>query len=331
MSAAWPALLASRPAATLAPADAGLVLTPLPGLASLQISGPEACKFLQGQCTTDFRDVEQGLVLPGAICSLKGRVLFTYRAILAGDTVHLVLPQDQLTDAHAHLKKFSIFSKVALSADAEAPLLLGVRGHNAATALAILATELPIQGRSVVSPAGISIAALPDADRYLLIIPPAQAKEVLEKLLTLPAIIASESDWQLADIRAGIASVTATIRDQFQPQELNYPAVSGVSYTKGCYTGQEVVARLYFRGKLKQRLYRLTATTDAPVAGSSIFSGEQRVGDVVMAASSGSNHCELLAIVKNTAVLNGELALGQNGPALTVLDLPYALDIAKEE
>ncbi len=331
MSAAWSALLASRPVAALAPADAGLVLTPLPGLASLQVSGPDACKFLQGQCTTDFREVEQGQVLPGAICSLKGRALFTYRAIPVGDTVHLVLPQDQLADAHAHLKKFSIFSKVTLTADAESPLLLGVRGPQAGTALAKLATALPAEGHSVAGPAGISIAALPATDRYLLVIPAAQALDALEKLLTIPAVITSGSDWQLADIRAGIASVTATTRDQFQPQELNYPAVSGVSYTKGCYTGQEIVARLYFRGKLKQRLYRLTAAAEAPVAGSGIFAGEQRVGDVVMATSRADNHCELLAIVKNSAVLNGELALGQQGPALTVLDLPYALDTDKEE
>ncbi len=330
MSAAWSALLASHSPAAHAAANASLVLTPLPGLASLQVTGPDTCKFLQGQCTTDFREVENGQILPGAICSLKGRALFTYRAIPAAGAVHLVLPQDQLTDAHAHLKKFSIFSKVTLIADAT-PLLLGLRGPDAASALAILSTELPAQGRTVTNPDGIIIAALPDTDRYLLIIPQEQAQKALDALLAAPAVIATEADWLLADIRAGLASVSATTRDQFQPQELNYPAVSGVSYNKGCYTGQEVVARLYFRGKLKQRLYRLSAATGTIEAGSGIYAGEQLVGSVVNAASSGDNQSELLAIVKNAAIAAGQLALGQNGPALTVLDLPYTLDTAKEE
>ncbi|MGB4342368.1 MAG: hypothetical protein WBJ03_02005 [Moraxellaceae bacterium] len=331
MSAAWSALLASHSPVAHASANARLILIPLPGMASLQITGPDTCKFLQGQCTTDFREVESGQILPGAICSLKGRALFTYRAIPAADTVHLVLPQDQLTDTHAHLKKFSIFSKVTLTADAGTPLLLGLRGPDAASALARLSTELPAQGRTVTNPAGIIIAALPDTDRYLLIMPQEQAQNALDVLLAAPAVVATEADWLLADIRAGLASVSATTRDQFQPQELNYPAVSGVSYNKGCYTGQEVVARLYFRGKLKQRLYRLSAAAGTIEAGSGIYAGEQLVGSVVNAASSGDNQSELLAIVKNAAIAAGQLALGQNGPALTVLDLPYALDKEKEE
>ena len=331
MSAAWSALLASHPIATHAPTDASLVLIPLPGQASLQVTGPDACKFLQGQCTTDFREVENGKILPGAICSLKGRALFTYRAIPATDSMYLVMPQNQLTDAHAHLKKFSIFSKVTLTADAGTPLLLGMRGPDAASALAILSTELPPQGCTVTNPTGIIIAALPDTNRYLLIIPQEQAQKTLDALLAAPAVIATEADWLLADIRAGLASVSAATRDQFQPQELNYPAVSGVSYNKGCYTGQEIVARLYFRGKLKQRLYRLSAATGKIEAGSGIYAGEQLVGSVVNAASSGDNQSELLAIVKNAAIPAGQLILGQNGPTLTVLDLPYALDKEKEE
>lgn len=331
MSAAWSALLASHSPVAHASVNASLVLIPLPGMASLQITGPDTCKFLQGQCTTDFREVESGQILPGAICSLKGRALFTYRAIPATDTVHLVMPQDQLTDAHAHLKKFSIFSKVTLTADAETPLLLGIHGTDAASTLARLSTELPAQGRTVTNPAGIIIAALTDSDRYLLIIPQEQAQKALDALLSVPAVIATETDWLLADIRAGLASVSAATRDQFQPQELNYPAVSGVSYNKGCYTGQEIVARLYFRGKLKQRLYRLSAATGKIEAGSGIYAGEQLVGTVVNAASSGDNQSELLAIVKNAAIPAGQLILGQNGPALTVLDLPYALDKEKEE
>lgn len=322
----WSALPAS-PSTDIAPANAQLLITPLPGLASLQVSGPDSYKFLQGQCTTDFREVEQGKVLPGAICSLKGRALFTFLAIPSGETVYLLLPQDQLADAHAHLKKYSIFSKVTLTADSTTPLL-GIQGPVSTAALSNLLQTEPVAGQSA-SNDGIVAAALAK-DRYLLILPAEQANAVASKLLSMHALLTTENAWHLSDIRAGLANVQATTRDQFQPQELNYPALSGVSYNKGCYTGQEVVARLYFRGKLKQRLYRLSGEGQ-PSEETSIHAGEQHVGDVVNIARSADNGIELLAVVKNAAVNNGTLTLGRHGPALHVQDLPYALDADKEE
>lgn len=322
----WSALPAS-PSEDTAPADAPLVIMPLPGLASLQVSGPDSYKFLQGQCTTDFREVEQGKVLPGAICSLKGRALFTFLAVPSGETVYLLLPQDQLADTHTHLKKYSIFSKVTLTADSTAPLL-GVMGAESSSALNSLLTAVPAAGQSA-SSEGIVAAALTN-DRYLLVLPTAQAEAAATKLLSMQALVTTENAWHLADIRAGLAHVQSATRDQFQPQELNYPALSGVSYNKGCYTGQEVVARLYFRGKLKQRLYRLSAEGEAS-GETGIYAGEQHVGDVVNIARRGDNRSELLAIVKNAAINNGALTLGIQGPALQVQDLPYALDADKEE
>lgn len=322
----WSALPAS-PSADTASADAPLAITPLPSLASLQVSGQDCYKFLQGQCTTDFREVEQGKVLPGAICSLKGRALFTFLAIPSGEAVYLLLPQDQLADAHAHLKKYSIFSKVTLMADSATPLL-GVQGSGSNAVLSNLLQTVPVAGQSA-SNDGILAAALTN-DRYLLALPAEQAEAVAAKLLSMQALVTTENAWHLADIRAGLAHVQATTRDQFQPQELNYPALSGVSYNKGCYTGQEVVARLYFRGKLKQRLYRLSAEGEAS-GETGIYAGEQHVGDVVNIARSGDNGIELLAIVKNAAINNGALTLGLQGPALHVQDLPYALHADKEE
>lgn len=328
MSFNWSAL-PLMPLADTVPAGTPLVMTPLPGLANLQVSGADSYKFLQGQCSTDFREVEQGKVLPGAICSLKGRALFTYLAVPSGNTVHLLLPQDQLADAHAHLKKFSIFSKVTLTASDDAPLL-GIDGAQAAAALSqLLQTALPASGQAATTADGIVVAAV-TTDRYLLIMSAAQAEKITVELQPMQALATTENAWHLAEIRAGLARIQATTRDQFQPQELNYPAVGGVSYTKGCYTGQEIVARLYFRGKLKQRLYRLSADAQ-PSAETGIYSGEKHVGDVVNMARSGENSIELLAIVKNAAIHDGELTLGLQGPSLHKLDLPYALDSEKEE
>jgi folate-binding protein YgfZ len=242
--------------------------------------------------------------------------------------VHLLLPQDQLADAHAHLKKYSIFSKVTLTAADTIPLL-GIRGSNAADTLGtLLSATTPATGLSCTSNDTVTAALAPD--RFLLILSDAHAPAILEQLVAEQAVITTENDWQLVNIRAGLASVHTQTRDQFQPQELNYPALAGVSYNKGCYTGQEVVARLYFRGKLKQRLYRLTAEGQ-PSDVRSIHAGEQHVGDVVNMARSGDSSIELLAVVKNTAISTGELTLDVHGPSLRVQPLPYPLDSDKEE
>lgn len=324
MSTPWSFLAAP----TAIPDDSATALIPLPSLAELTLTGPESAKFLQGQVTTDIREVEKGRVLPGAICSLKGRVLFSFTAIPDGENLRLVLPADQIADALAHLKKYAVFSKTQLQDNRDSRALLGLQGPAARAQVLRLLGNAPVPGSALHDTQGRWAMALDDT-RYLIGLP-ATTLEADWKTLATEAEPASETLWWSAEIQAGRATVFTAARDLFQPQELNYPALEGVSYNKGCYTGQEVVARLYFRGKLKQRLYRLSADTNvAPAIGSGIFSGESLVGDVVMAASVG-NHSELLAIVKNRAIADN-LTLGEAGPALRVLPLPYALPADKEE
>ena len=130
-------------------------------------------------------------------------------------------------------------------------------------------------------------------------------------------------------IRAGVPAMGAELDERTIPAEVGQWFIdASVSFTKGCYTGQEVVARLYFRGRLKQRLYHLHGET--PADSSAIFAAGHHVGDVVMQARDG-NGLELLAVVKNDAARNGGLTLGDNGPALSLQALPYALPADKEE
>lgn len=320
MTSPWTALpLPAAPAP-----DAALL--PLPSLAVLSLTGPESLKFLQGQATTDFREVEQGRVLPGAVCSLKGRVLFSFIAVPRGEDVDLVLPADQIEAAQAHLGKFAVFSKTRLDNASARLALLGVRGQHAAALLDRVGLVLPGPGGVSRGDGGTWAANLLADERYLVALPAAHLATHWAALAE-GVVVGHESQWQAADIRAGFATVTAATRDLFQPQELNYPALEAVSYNKGCYTGQEVVARLYFRGKLKQRLYRLEAA--APGHGAVLAEGHA-VGDVVMAAPDGEG-LALLAVVKNTAAQGGGLRWGETGPALAVRDLPYTLAADKEE
>jgi folate-binding protein YgfZ len=320
MTSPWTTL--ALPAAPAAGAD----LLPLPSLAVLSLAGPETLKFLQGQTTADFREVEKGRVLPGAVCSLKGRVLFSFLAVPHGADADLVLPADQMEATKTHLGKYAVFNKTTLTDASGRLALLGVTGPRAAALLDRLGLALPAQGGVARGAEGAWAAKALADERYLVALP-AHTLATQWPALAAEAVVGHESQWQAADIRAGFATVTAATRDRFQPQELNYPSLEGVSYNKGCYTGQEVVARLYFRGKLKQRLYRLEA-----VAGGEgqVMAQGAPVGDVVMAAPDGSG-VAVLAVVKNVAVREGGLSWGENGPALSICELPYALPADKEE
>lgn len=301
---------------------------PLPGLALLGFTGPDSAKFLQGQATTDFREVEKGRVLRGAVCSLKGRVLFSYIAVPAGENVQLVLPADQLEATFTHLKKYSVFSKTQLADQSSELALLGMAGPAAAQEVKRLVGDVPAAGAVTRDADGRWAVRIEGEERFLLALP-AAALATHWPELSAQHVVATENHWWQAEIRAGLATVFAATRDQFQPQELNYHAIDAVSYQKGCYTGQEVVARLYFRGKLKQRLYRFATNQQFAHDDSAVFAEGSSVGDVVMAAHN-NGLLEVLAVVKNAAVKEKTLTLGENGPVLVVMDLPYELPGDKE-
>lgn len=322
MTTPWTAL--SLPLAPVADAD----LLPVPALSVLALAGPETLKFLQGQTTADFREVEKGRVLPGAVCSLKGRVLFSFIAVPRGEDVDLVLPADQIEAAQAHLGKYAVFNKTKLENAGARLALLGVTGPRAKDLLSRIGLEAPDAGAVRHAGDGGWAVRLGDEARYLVALPAATLAARWQALLE-GAVAGHDSQWWAADIRAGRATVFAATRDQFQPQELNFPSLEAVSYNKGCYTGQEVVARLYFRGKLKQRLYRLEAAGSTSGQGRVQANGVV-VGDVVMAAPDGE-HQAVLAVVKNTAARDGGLRWGENGPTLVLRELPYALPADKEE
>lgn len=304
-------------------------LIPLPALALLGFTGPDSAKFLQGQATTDFREVEKGRVLAGAVCSLKGRVLYSYVAVPQGENIQLVLPLDQLEATLTHLKKYAVFSRTQLADQQESFGLLGVAGPEAGQLVKTLIGAVPAAGEVKADADGRWAIRRGEENRFLVALPSAVIAAQWP-LLSSEHVVAAESYWWRDEIRAGQATVFAATRDQFQPQELNYHAIDAVSYQKGCYTGQEVVARLYFRGKLKQRLYRLAGNQQGAVDGSAVFANLAAVGDVVMAAHN-DGLLELLAVVKNTAVKEQALSLGENGPELVVMPLPYDLPGEKEE
>ncbi|MHC8321834.1 CAF17-like 4Fe-4S cluster assembly/insertion protein YgfZ [Pseudomonas sp. GB2N2] len=295
----------------------------------LAVRGADAGKFLQGQLTCNLNYLSDTQASLGARCTQKGRMQSSFRILLQGDGVLMAMANDLLEPQLADLKKYAVFSKSKLTDESDAWVRFGV--DHGDVALSSLGLDLPADTDSVARNDGL-IAIRVSPERAELWVAAEQAVAIKGRLSALLA----ESDlnqWLLGQIRAGIGQVMPQTRELFIPQMLNLQAVGGVSFKKGCYTGQEIVARMQYLGKLKRRLYRLSLESgELAEPGTALFSPTHgsSIGEVVIAARAGQN-IELLAVLQAEAAEGGDVHLGAlEGPALHLLDLPYELDRDRE-
>lgn len=295
----------------------------------LAVRGADASKFLQGQLTCNLNYLSDSRASLGARCTQKGRMQSSFRIVLEGDGVLLAMASELLEPQLADLKKYAVFSKSKLTDESAAWVRFGLEHGDAA--LKSLGLVLPAETDSVVRHDGL-IAIRVSPQRAELWVAADQAASI-EAKLSAQLAAGDLNQWLLGQVRAGIGQVMPGTRELFIPQMLNLQAVGGVSFKKGCYTGQEIVARMQYLGKLKRRLYRLQLTADElPEPGVPLFSPTHgsAIGEVVLAARADQN-IELLAVLQAEAAENGEIHLGAlEGPALQLLDLPYELDRDRE-
>ena len=295
----------------------------------LAVRGPDAGKFLQGQITCNINYLGASGSSLGARCTPKGRMLSSFRIVSVADGFLLAMSRELLEPQLAELQKYAVFSKAKLGDESAAWVRYGLSGADAA--LQALGLDLAPEADSVSSMESLLAIRLSDGRAELWA--PAEQAEALHTQLRAQLPEAGLNDWLLAQIRAGVGQVTGTTRELFIPQMINLQAVGGVSFKKGCYTGQEIVARMQYLGKLKRRLYRLhIASEQQPAPGAELFSPVHRsaVGEVVLAATS-DDGVELLAVLQEDAALDGHIHLGSlEGLPLDLLDLPYTLDSKRE-
>lgn len=306
--------------------------------ALLAFSGADSSKFLQGQTTCNVKDISPTKSLPGACCSPKGRMYCNFQMALDNDQHYwLRMRRDILDSSLQTLNKYlALFRGSQAQACSESHLVLGLTGKGATELLGEWFGACPQHSNdSIASDDMIAICIEPE-QRYELWLGTAAALQRWPQL-SARCHLADSRDWQLANIQAGRADIYPQTRDEFVPQMLNLQALNAISFNKGCYTGQEIVARMHYLGKLKKRLYRARVDIDEPPAvGSELFalnaiSGEQQaVGHVAEAALAGEHYCELLVVIPDELVESGRaISLGENGPEIAVLPLPYAITTAQ--
>lgn len=214
------------------------VFSVLPDLALLEISGPDSERFLQGQLTCDVAALQAGLWTLGACCTAKGRMVANFVIGRQEQTFWLRLPHEQVAALRQHLSRYAVFFKTTLTDRSDDWQVLGA--VPARTTPALLTQPQPLQNVAD----GLELQ-WPDGRR--------------ERWLAGSAAShgADNGQWAAADIRQGLIWVTAASREQWVPQHIDWHHQGGISFRKGCYTGQEIVARLQYLGKSKKTVLQL--------------------------------------------------------------------------
>lgn len=307
-------------AGELVAASQGAIVAPLGDQGLIRASGVDAAGFLHNLLTNDINGLGADSARFAGLCTPKGRLLALLLIWRDGDDFLLMLPRDILPGILKKLSMYVLRSKVKLSDATMERVLIGV------SPAPTFAAGLPRFGVATI--AGGQALRLDDKRALLALNPEAAAARWVE--LAASARPVGLAAWQWLEIGAGQARVVATNQEAFVPQMLNMelPAVAGVSFSKGCYPGQEIVARTQYLGKIKRRTYRARMAT-AALPGAHVFApetGDQHCGAVVSAAPSPAGGFECLVCVQSGAVAAGEVRVGAvDGERLEFLPLPYEI------
>jgi len=302
-----------------AAAEAGIV-TDLSRFDVLTFSGGDCINFLNNQLTSNINELGVGEHQISSWCNVKGRVIASFLLFRGADHFHLLLERDMAPTLMKRLQMYVLRADVKIENRSSDLVRLGIRGeaarrqletHTADDAHEILFTRQDPVTRSIVLCTGDTAPGL-------------------WRRLTAEARPAGTHHWARGDIDGGIPWVGGAGTGEFLPQSLNLDLLGGLRYDKGCFPGQEIIARMHFRGKLKQRMFLAAAPTgDAPAVKSRIYTdnGTRHRGMVVNAVRSADDACRMLVTLDLDCAGAADLHLGdKDGPAVRLLSLPYDLD-----
>lgn len=289
-------------------------------LAALDVKGADAEKFLQGQTSAQVSLADGEFAPLTCFCTPKGRMLANGQLLrLNAEHFRLILSTSLVASLAVHLKKFAAFYRAELAYDTGITFI-GV-SNDASSLAASLGVTLPEKPFAQSTNNLTSVIRVPgEMPRWLFCVSDASSLNVVDDE-------SQQAAWQLEDIRSGIAWLTEAQQDHFLPQMLNWEALGGVSFKKGCYTGQEVIARAHFRGQVKKRLVHaeLKANTLPDVGASITNELDKALGEVVTSVRKDNDSVELLAVMSTKAVEEA-MPLYWEGSTVTLLPLPYPLE-----
>lgn len=308
-------------------------LCELSTLGAIRAAGDDARSFLHGQFTNDLDQVSPAVSQLSSYCNPKGRMLSTLRIHKCDRDYRLILPREVLAATLKKLIMFRLMAKVDITDESSEVALFGVAGPKAEVTLKALNVDVPQKTDHCVQHDGITAIRLPSENVRVLLIANIQAAIPLWKRTSAKLPVATWRLWDLHDIHSGIPQITASISEAFIPQMTNLDVIGGVSFSKGCYPGQEVVARTHYLGKPNRRMYRVSIAGDkVPAPGSNIYAPEdasQPVGKIVSAQQDSDDSCAALVVLRIEKEADEHLYVGSlSGAKVSVRSLPYIVDAA---
>jgi hypothetical protein len=304
----------------------GDVLTDLSYFGVIKVSGSDAAKFLQGQLTNDVRQVNANQSQLTAWCNPKGRIIVNLRLFKRQDAYYLFLPQASVEMTLKRLRMYILRAAVQLEDVSHQLIRLGIAGKQSASLIAdsLKCTPPAAINASLTLEASTVIRVQGAQPRYLLF---TEMPQIIWSQLVQSACPVGATIWQWLDILAGLPQIVPATSEEFVPQMINYSLIDGVSFKKGCYTGQEIVARMQYLGTLKRRMYLAKIdTTSLPQPGDALYvsSELQSVGKIVNAQWHPHGGVVVLAVVQITHAEQDEIHWQTpRGEKLQWLNLPY--------
>jgi len=313
-------------------AEQSAVVAGTTGLAALRFEGEDAATFLQSQLSSDVAALSAGMGQWSSYNSPKGRMLANLRVWRDAEGFGALIGADLAGAIAKRLSMFVLRAKVRIADLSSTHRVLGLGGPKAAGAIAERFAVSPIPDGIAAGADGRATLVGLGERRFALVADTANAAPLLDDLAQVATPVGDDV-WRWLSVEAGIPLLTVATSDQFVPQMLNWDALGGISFQKGCYPGQEIVARMRYLGRLKERLYGFKVSAPSePRPGTRVYAatfGATACGTVVNAASSPDGRYALLAVVQMNAIDAGGLVLGaEDGPSLSPMALPYAVPAA---
>ncbi len=299
-------------------------------LGLIRVTGEEAHTFLHSQFTNDLTQVTDHTSQLSSYCNPKGRVLSIFRIFKRDGDYYLVLPKDVIDLTLRKLTMFKLRAQVELQDASEQLTLFGVAGPGVQPALESINVVLPQTENDCIQVDGTVMIRLPSENIRVLFVADAKAATTICNQLCEQLPLVTSRLWDLHDISCGVPQVTAHTSETFTPQMINLELIDGVSFSKGCYPGQEVVARTHYLGKPNRRMYRASITTKQAIqSGTNIFSAEddaQALGKVVVSQMVSAKQANALVVLRTQKMDESNLHIAStDGPAVSLKTLPYSL------
>ena len=309
--------------------EASAVLSGQPFAAALtrfgliKVEGEDAEAFLQGQVTCDMAQVTESHPKAGAHCNIKGRTQTTFIAAFLNNNYYLILPADQVEPTLNALRKFAMFSKASLSASDDY-LLVGLGGNNPEGAIDPVWGPMPPPDHATLNDTGALLHL--SCGHLIGLISPDKAQQFAASCVHANIQLCGDNAWQLYSINSGVVQIVNAQSEQWIPQEINYDLINGVSFKKGCYKGQEIIARIHYRGQTKVRTAALEISDCIAInVGDKIFSAAG-AGTALATAQVNSHTARVLCTLKTEQSESQNLKLERNPDCqIRPLPLPYAI------